>query len=79
NARIRAARPARIRAFAILNEDFSVENGELTPTLKLRRAVVGERYAAEIDALYERGDKSSSEGSGVSDGSDGSEMSDKAR
>ncbi|MBO0652108.1 long-chain fatty acid--CoA ligase [Streptomyces triculaminicus] len=78
-ANARAARPARIRAFAILNEDFSVENGELTPTLKLRRAVVGERYAAEIDALYERGDKSSGEGSGVSDGSDGSEMSDKAR
>ncbi|GHG75941.1 AMP-dependent synthetase/ligase [Streptomyces griseocarneus] len=62
-ANARVARPARIRAFAILNEDFSVENGELTPTLKLRRAVVGERYAAEIDALYERGDKGSVEGS----------------
>ncbi|UQA90932.1 AMP-dependent synthetase/ligase [Streptomyces halobius] len=48
----RAARPARIRAFAILAEDLTVESGDLTPTLKVRRAAVAERYAAEIDALY---------------------------
>ncbi len=49
----RVSRPARIRAFTILDEDFSVEGGELTPTLKVRRAVIERRYAAEIDALYE--------------------------
>ncbi|TJZ44447.1 long-chain fatty acid--CoA ligase [Streptomyces piniterrae] len=48
----RAARPARIRAFAILAEDLAVESGELTPTLKVRRAAVAERYAKEIEALY---------------------------
>ncbi|MFD6879938.1 MULTISPECIES: AMP-dependent synthetase/ligase [unclassified Streptomyces] len=46
------SRPARIRAFHILDEDFSVDAGTLTPTLKLRRAVVAERYAAQIEALY---------------------------
>ncbi|MFK0217987.1 AMP-dependent synthetase/ligase [Streptomyces vinaceus] len=46
------SRPARIRAFRILPEDFTVEAGTLTPTLKLRRTAVAQRYAAEIDALY---------------------------
>ncbi|MET9963021.1 AMP-dependent synthetase/ligase [Streptomyces sp. NPDC006326] len=46
------SRPARIRAFHILPEDFTVESGTLTPTLKLRRTAVAERYAAEIEALY---------------------------
>ncbi|MFI9064550.1 AMP-dependent synthetase/ligase [Streptomyces sp. NPDC053429] len=46
------SRPARIRAFHLLAEDFSVEEGTLTPTLKLRRAVVAQRYAAEIEKLY---------------------------
>ncbi|MEU5125324.1 AMP-dependent synthetase/ligase [Streptomyces mobaraensis] len=50
----RSAGPARIRAFAILPGDFGVESGELTPTLKLRRSVILERHAREIDALYER-------------------------
>ncbi|MER5729645.1 long-chain fatty acid--CoA ligase [Streptomyces sp. NPDC002138] len=46
------SRPARIRAFHVLDREFTVESGALTPTLKLRRAVVAQRYAAEIDALY---------------------------
>jgi long-chain acyl-CoA synthetase len=33
---------------------FSVETGELTPTLKIKRAMILERYKAEIEALYER-------------------------
>ncbi|MGK5640883.1 AMP-dependent synthetase/ligase [Streptomyces sp. URMC 126] len=49
----RSAGPARIRAFTILPGDFGVESGELTPTLKLRRSVILERHAGEIDALYE--------------------------
>ncbi|MHA7959512.1 AMP-dependent synthetase/ligase [Streptomyces sp. L500] len=49
----RVARPARVRAFTILTGDFGVENGTLTPTLKLRRTAVAERYAGEIEALYE--------------------------
>ncbi|MEU7137187.1 long-chain fatty acid--CoA ligase [Streptomyces sp. NPDC046261] len=48
------SRPSRIRAFTVLDEDFTVASGELTPTLKVRRAAICERYAAEIDAMYER-------------------------
>ncbi|MFD9332846.1 AMP-dependent synthetase/ligase [Streptomyces sp. NPDC060028] len=46
------SRPARIRAFTILREDFTTESGTLTPTLKLRRTAVTTRYADEIAALY---------------------------
>ena len=40
------------RAVAILREPFTVEEGLLTPTMKLRRAAIARRYAREIDALY---------------------------
>ncbi|MEU3724422.1 AMP-dependent synthetase/ligase [Streptomyces sp. NPDC031705] len=46
------SRPARIRAFRVLDEELSVGAGTLTPTLKLRRAEVARRYAAEIEELY---------------------------
>ncbi|MER7760847.1 AMP-dependent synthetase/ligase [Streptomyces sp. NPDC097619] len=46
------SRPARIRAFRILPGEFTVADGLLTPTLKLRRAAVAARYAAEIEELY---------------------------
>jgi long-chain acyl-CoA synthetase len=36
----------------ILPKDFSVEAGELTPTLKVRRRIVEERHRAAIEALY---------------------------
>jgi long-chain acyl-CoA synthetase len=42
----------RPRAFALAAEDFTTANGLLTPTLKLKRAAVLERYRAQIDALY---------------------------
>ncbi len=43
----------RVRKFAVVEEDFTTENGMLTPTLKLKRRVVLERYGALIDSLYE--------------------------
>ncbi|MFE1555268.1 AMP-dependent synthetase/ligase [Streptomyces sp. NPDC058734] len=46
------SRPARIRAFRVLDEELSVGAGTLTPTLKVRRAEVARRYAAEIEELY---------------------------
>jgi long-chain acyl-CoA synthetase len=42
----------RVQEFAILEQPLSVAVGELTPTLKLRRNVIGTRYAALIEALY---------------------------
>ena len=45
----------QIRVFDILPTDLSVEGGELTPTLEVRRPVVNERYAREIDQLYTGG------------------------
>ncbi|MFI1650503.1 AMP-dependent synthetase/ligase [Streptomyces avidinii] len=51
-ANLAVSRPSRIRAFHILPEDFTPEAGTLTPSLKLRRGVVAERYAPEIAGLY---------------------------
>ena len=42
----------QVKRFAILPRDFTMEDGEVTPTLKLRRRAVQEHFAAEIDALY---------------------------
>jgi long-chain acyl-CoA synthetase len=41
-----------ITAFTLLARPFSQENGELTPTLKLRRKVVQEHYREQIEAMY---------------------------
>jgi long-subunit acyl-CoA synthetase (AMP-forming) len=35
-------------------EDFSIENGTLTPTLKLKRKEAMKRYEAEIETMYNR-------------------------
>ncbi len=45
-------RVEQIKRFAILPRDFSQEEGEVTPTLKLRRKVVHEHFADEIERLY---------------------------
>jgi len=42
----------KIKRFALLPSEMTVEGGELTPTLKLRRSVVEERWAAVIEQLY---------------------------
>ncbi len=48
----RLARFETIKRFEVLPQDFTVEGGELTPTLKVRRKVCEQKYAAVIDALY---------------------------
>jgi long-chain acyl-CoA synthetase len=48
------AQVEQVKRFAILEHDLSIEGGELTPTLKVKRAVVDERYAEVIDSLYVR-------------------------
>ena len=44
----------RIKHFIILPRPFSMEKGELTNTLKIKRAVINKRYAKLIDAIYTR-------------------------
>ena len=48
------SRAESIRTFTVLPGDFTVDNGLLTPSLKVRRAQAQERFAKEIDALYTR-------------------------
>ena len=50
NARV--ARYQTLKKFKILSAEFGVEGGELTPTMKLRRTHVDDKYADEIAALY---------------------------
>jgi long-chain acyl-CoA synthetase len=42
----------KIRRFAFADEPFSIENGEMTPSLKIRRHAIRQRYGERIDALY---------------------------
>jgi long-chain acyl-CoA synthetase len=46
------ARVETVKKFKVLPQPFSMEAGELTPTLKLKRKVVYRNYAAEIEELY---------------------------
>ena len=43
-----------IRKFRILPVDFTEDTGELTPTLKVKRKVVAQKFATDIEALYEK-------------------------
>jgi long-chain acyl-CoA synthetase len=46
------SRYEQIKRFAVLPRDFSADEGEITPTLKLKRKVCQEHFADEIEALY---------------------------
>jgi long-chain acyl-CoA synthetase len=46
------ARVEQVKKFEILPHDLSQEGGELTPTLKVKRNVVADKYEQEVDALY---------------------------
>jgi long-chain acyl-CoA synthetase len=43
-----------IRGFTVLGDDWTEEGGQLTPSLKLRRAIVRQQFRADIEALYAR-------------------------
>lgn len=46
------SRAESIRRFRILPVDFTEDSGEPTPTLKVKRKVVAEKFAADVEALY---------------------------
>src|SRR5699024_11550720 len=48
------SRAESIRKFEVLDGDFTIENQYLTPSLKVKRALVLSDYSDRIDALYER-------------------------
>lgn len=49
------SRYERVREFTLVPEEFSQERGELTPTLKLKRRVLLEKYKDEIEGMYSEG------------------------
>jgi long-chain acyl-CoA synthetase len=51
-ANARYAQVEQVKRFFILDHDLSQETGELTPTLKVKRNVVYDKYAESFDALY---------------------------
>jgi long-chain acyl-CoA synthetase len=51
-ANAKLSRPEQVKTYRVLARGWSPESGELTPTLKLRRRIIQDRYADEIGALY---------------------------
>jgi long-subunit acyl-CoA synthetase (AMP-forming) len=55
-ANAKLARVEQIKRFAILDGDWLPDSDELTPTMKLKRRPIAEKYAAQIAALYTTGE-----------------------
>jgi long-chain acyl-CoA synthetase len=47
------SRVEQIKMFKILREDFTQESGEITPTQKIRRKVIAERYRNLLEEMYQ--------------------------
>jgi long-chain acyl-CoA synthetase len=52
-ANAKYAQVEQVKKFVILDHDFSQESGEMTPSLKVKRNVVNEKYAPLFDGLYD--------------------------
>jgi len=53
NANAQLARYEQVKRFHILDQEFTVETGEMTPTMKIKRNVVAKKYADILEALYQ--------------------------
>jgi long-subunit acyl-CoA synthetase (AMP-forming) len=53
-ANARLSRVEQVKAYTVLPAFWEPGSDEITPTMKLRRSVIAEKYAGEINALYER-------------------------
>ncbi|HEX6728415.1 MAG TPA: AMP-dependent synthetase/ligase, partial [Pyrinomonadaceae bacterium] len=51
------ARYERVKRIALLEKEFTIEGGELTPTLKVKRRVIDEKYRDVIEQLYDQAEK----------------------
>ena len=47
------SQPEKIRRFILTSEIFSIENGMLTPTMKIKRHKVHDKYKEQLEGLYE--------------------------
>lgn len=58
-ARVNASLPAaaRVRSFVLLHKELDADDDEVTRTRKIRRGIIGERYAEIIEGLYGQGDE----------------------
>jgi long-chain acyl-CoA synthetase len=54
------ARYEQIRVWELLPDDFTIETGELTPTQKIKRRVIGTKYSGVIESLYQRSEEAKS-------------------
>jgi long-chain acyl-CoA synthetase len=44
----------RVRRFVLVDEPFTIDNEQLTPSMKIRRHVISKMYGERLDALYKR-------------------------
>jgi long-chain acyl-CoA synthetase len=51
-ANAKLALPERVRKFALAPQPFSIDNAQMTPTLKIRRHVIRQTYSDQIEGLY---------------------------
>ncbi|MGB6369069.1 MAG: long-chain fatty acid--CoA ligase [Thermoanaerobaculia bacterium] len=54
------ARYEQIHVWELLPDDFTIETGELTPTQKIKRRVIGTKYSSVIESLYQRSEEAKS-------------------
>jgi long-chain acyl-CoA synthetase len=52
------AKYEQVKRIALLEGEFTIEGGELTPTLKVKRRVIDEKYQVIIDRLYDEAEAS---------------------
>jgi long-chain acyl-CoA synthetase len=52
-ANARLSRPEQIKRFTIVDDDWLPGGDELTPTMKLKRRPIAEKYAETIEAMYQ--------------------------
>jgi long-chain acyl-CoA synthetase len=52
------ARFEKLKRVMLVEDEFTINNGALTPTLKLRRRVIEDRYKKQIDELYAQAEAS---------------------